>query len=99
MTAQIMDSVAFRGSEYALAGVNGDRLFEPQELGLTPIPASTGCYRGYHCGYSVIDDSLLLTRVAVFLYNDNGPRCSDYVPTKLWGITPHRTHPRGHEYV
>lgn len=65
MTAQVSDSFALHGETYAIAGVNGDSLYDPATHDLQPIMLSTACWRGFVCTYTVTDDQLLLTRLAI----------------------------------
>jgi hypothetical protein len=60
MTAQIEDVVVFRGRMYALIGVNGPGLFEPDKHGLQVHMTTTACRRGYVCEYAVDDERLFL---------------------------------------
>jgi hypothetical protein len=61
MTAQIEDVVVVDGRMYALVGVNGRGLFEPDKHGLQVHMTTTACRRGYVCEYAVEDDRLFLT--------------------------------------
>jgi hypothetical protein len=65
MTAQIADRIHYDGVMYAIAGVCGGPLFEPQQIGIIPIPTSTACWRGYHCDYTVEDQRLSLSRLVI----------------------------------
>lgn len=69
MTAQISDSVRYRAHVYALAGVNGNGLFDPSNCGMKPIGRCTACWRGFLCRYKVDckQKRLLLERLAVCL--------------------------------
>jgi hypothetical protein len=72
MTAQVMDTVAYGGCTYALCGVNGSGLFEPQLHGLEPVMLNTACWRGYHCGYAVAGGRLTLSRLNIGLEEHAG---------------------------
>lgn len=67
MTAQIADRVRYDGLDYSIAGVAGAGLFDPKQVGWTPVATSSACWRGFHCGYLVERDQLLLDRVTVGL--------------------------------
>lgn len=67
MTVQIADRIHYDGVTYALAGICGAPLFEPQQIGITPIPISTACQRGYHCDYIVEERQLSLSRIVIGL--------------------------------
>ena len=56
MTAQEPDSIEVAGVRYALTGIDGAGLFDPAGHGVVPRPISTGCWRGFVCGYAVGDD-------------------------------------------
>ena len=65
VTAQIPDFVILRGIAFALAGVSGEGLFDPQASGLAPSVINTACWRGYVCWYGVGDDRLILDRLVL----------------------------------
>jgi hypothetical protein len=90
MTAQISDSVRYRGRDFSIAGVNGEGLFDPASVGLKVVMMSTACYRGFYCTYAVVEDALLLDRLTVgFNGHDRelaergeGPRLFGKLPTR-----------------
>jgi hypothetical protein len=65
VTAQVPDFVLVDGVEYALAGVSGERLFDPSEHGIEPRAMSSACWRGYVCWYELAAEQLLLSRLVV----------------------------------
>lgn len=65
MTAQISDTIQYQGKDYELAGINGDGLFDPFEIGIKPVMLSTACYRGFYCRYKVQDAKLFLKDVTI----------------------------------
>lgn len=65
MTAQFPDEFLLEGQAYTLAGINGGPLFEPQTVGLNPLPTCTACWRGYVCIYSLDHDQFILTELQV----------------------------------
>lgn len=67
MTAQISDSVVYRGRTFTLAGINGTGLFEPSQHGFRPLSLSTDCRRGFYCTYEVVDASLRLKDAYIVL--------------------------------
>lgn len=67
MTAQIPDTVIYESRAFSIAGVNGNGLFTPAEIGLSVQMCSTACYRGHYCQYTVLDKSLYLTKLTVGL--------------------------------
>jgi hypothetical protein len=76
MTAQIEDVVVFRGRMYALIGVNGPGLFEPDKHGLQVHMTTTACRRGYVCEYAVEDERLYLIALRLGMIQP---------PTRLFG--------------
>lgn len=60
MTAQIADSVIFRGHRYAFTAVEGKGLFDPSARGISLAPVGTACWRRFVCHYQVARDRLLL---------------------------------------
>ena len=65
MTAQIPDRVNYRGRIYALVGVRGGGLFDPEELGLDLGGNNTGCWRGYIATYCMLDGNLRMQSLEV----------------------------------
>lgn len=65
MTAQVTDTVVHDGFEFAVAGVSGGPLFEPQAVGLKPVMMDTSCWRGFVCVYSTDNGRLHLTSLMV----------------------------------
>lgn len=63
MTAQINDSVVLEGTRYSLVGIEGDRLFEPAQVGLKTEMMSTACYRGFYCTYAIRASQLVLAEL------------------------------------
>jgi len=66
VTAQISDSVCYKGDWYALAGIRprrGGPPFDPSLYDLRVRPITTACWRGYVCSYEVNDDRLELVSV------------------------------------
>jgi hypothetical protein len=67
MTAQFPDTLRFDYQTFSIAGVNGEGLFHPASLGLTPFSTVTACWRGYVCHYLLADESLLLDGLDISL--------------------------------
>jgi hypothetical protein len=63
MTQQVSDIVMVDGVEYSVTGVGGTGLFDVAEHGIEPGMMSTGCWRGHHCRYAVLDARLVLVRL------------------------------------
>lgn len=79
MTAQISDSVRYRGKKYSIAGRNGGDLFDPADHGLKPVGRCTACWRGFVSAYAVDDGRLLLDTLSIYL-NEPAP--------PLFGVPP-----------
>lgn len=60
MTAQASDQITYKGDCYAIAGVKGEGLFDPEEFGIKPQGVCTACYRGFLCVYKVDEHQLVL---------------------------------------
>jgi len=73
MTKQIPDKVLFKNQEYILAGLKGNGLLTPIDFGITATMMTTGCYRGYFCQYTCLDDKLFLTELTVRPHNHKIP--------------------------
>lgn len=53
MTAQITDTVKYRGPECEILAVENEFPFDLREHGFNPAMMHTACYRGYFCLYVV----------------------------------------------
>lgn len=65
MTAQINDTVCYQGHDYTLVGYDGTGLFDPLRHGLVPTGASSACWRGFLCAYTVDKEHLFLSTLGV----------------------------------
>jgi hypothetical protein len=79
MTAQISDTVIFQRQNFAIAGINGSGLFDPNMHGIIPVTISTACWRGYYCSYEIADEKLYLRCLHIGLNTgevkqDTGPK-------------------------
>lgn len=98
MTAQLSDSFILRGETYAIAGVNGDGLFDPTTHDLQPTMLSTACWRGFLCTYTVAQDGLMLTRLAIGITEPGtGGRLTGDGPERF-GVRPRYDQWEGHVY-
>ncbi|MHA2142871.1 MAG: hypothetical protein ACXADC_12695 [Candidatus Thorarchaeota archaeon] len=79
MTAQIPDEFRYMGALFSLAGIKGSALYTPQDFGITPLMASTACYRGYVMRYDCVNGQLVLESMSV--------RTEDALPVN--NIEPH----------
>jgi hypothetical protein len=58
VTAQIPDTLIFKGREFSLTAVDGSGLFDPADHGIEPEALHTACYHGFVVTYAVRDDRL-----------------------------------------
>lgn len=79
MTAQFNDVVSHAGSDWTLAGANGEGLFDPKELGFNARAAGSACWRGFVCRYAVRAEKLWLEELNIAL---------DGAPPALLGRQP-----------
>lgn len=70
----------YRGSEYSLAGINGDCLFEPRDHGIRNFGEHSACERGYVAKYAVKGDRLFLEELDINLGTEK-PRLHGAVPS------------------
>src|SRR5581483_8298683 len=80
MTAQFSDTVEYRAKRYAIAGKNGEGLFDPAAHGLKVVGKCSACWRGFLCTYSVESQQLLLDELAVCI-DENPPTLLEIRPT------------------
>ena len=74
MTAQFHDTILMNEKEFSIVGVNGDGLFTPQSIGITPVGIMSDCWRGYLCQYKVNDNALILDelKLSFGIYEGSG---------------------------
>jgi len=92
MTAQVNDTVKHDGIVYAIAGINGEGLFDPSSLGIEPAGLCSACWRGFVCHYEVRDQELKLGELELSLDGrSQAPTVFGVAPGErgLWGI-PYR---------
>lgn len=66
MTAQVPESVRIGGTTYDLCGVRGEGLFDPESHGIETAPPHSACWRGFVCGYAIIDGHLVLDELELW---------------------------------
>lgn len=88
MTAQISDSVLYRGEHRAIAGVHGKGPFDPEDHGIRTVPISTACWRGFHCAYEVADGALCLIKLNFALPKEEDARARRGEGPLLFGRVP-----------
>lgn len=64
MTAQYSNFCTYNNEKYELIGLD-DKLFKPEEHGLTPCEWSAACYDGYFTVYEIKDSRLYLTDLVI----------------------------------
>ena len=87
MTAQIQDSFHYLGEEHALTAFSDGEPFSPTNAGYRPVMASTACWRGYVCGYEVMDGLLRLRELWVNHQPGEAPVSRRQQPPDLNGVT------------
>lgn len=76
MTGQLLDTVAVDGTDFNLCAPWGlGRLFDIASIGLEPLARSTGCWRGFHCGFRVHGDQLHLHSLHCYVNEAEVTRC------------------------
>lgn len=60
MTAQISDFFRLEDDEFELTAFQGQGIFSPSALGLSPVEATTACWRGFVCQFGIIQNSLVV---------------------------------------
>ncbi len=66
MAAQIPETVILDGCPHDLCAVKGDcRLFDPRDHGVTPIPLTSDCRRGFMSTYLLVDGMLYLDEIEI----------------------------------
>jgi hypothetical protein len=64
MTAQIQDTISIEHQLYWLArSSHREGLFNPTDYGISPVPSSSACNRGFYCSYIISDRQLLVMDV------------------------------------
>jgi hypothetical protein len=64
VTAQIPDTVIFRGEGYALIKVKGGDLFSPRQYGMSLKMVNSACWRGFYAAYEFTELGELRLRKA-----------------------------------
>jgi len=73
MTAQIEDFVRYRENKYSLVSFSRPLGFNPKMFDLVPMGISTGCWKGYWCGYEVTSKGLVLQNLFIHTKDDVYP--------------------------
>ena len=88
MTAQISDIFRFKNKQFDMAGISEGRIFEPEDIQLTPRASCTACWRGYQAHYAVTGDRLILDELHINLHLEDekgqrilGPPINGRMPT------------------
>ena len=80
MTAQIEDTILFKGEEYRLIGYDGGEFVSPELFGMEAVMISTGCYEGFYATYELTDEMLYLREFTL------REKTGNYLP--IGGIEP-----------
>ncbi len=64
-TAQISDTIIFKGNAYDLIAARGGALATPGQFGMTAWMIHTACYRGYYATYELTDERLILRELTL----------------------------------
>ena len=72
MTAQFHDTFLLNDKDFSVVGVNGNELFNPQSIGIIPLPFMSACWRGFVCHYKINNIKLILDRLQISLGNYEG---------------------------
>lgn len=65
MTAQISDTLFYKGEQYSIIGLRGDSLVTPEQFGMAPEMMHTACYRGYYSTYELTEKGLFLREITL----------------------------------
>ncbi len=88
MTAQINDTVFYRKIEFESFG-GSQEFFDPASLPFVPDgQRSTGCYRGYVAGASIIENRLFLTSLEIYVPAEVASRSVNGYGPELFGVLP-----------
>lgn len=71
MTAQISDRIVFEANTLWIAAICGGALFDPESIGIKPVPTNTACWRGFHCVYSVEESRLWLSKFTIGIHQSD----------------------------
>lgn len=72
MTAQISDTIKYKGSVFDLVAIKGGNWFEPQQYSLKPVYRMTSCYRGFCASYRIENNRLFLDTLDINLCSRDG---------------------------
>jgi hypothetical protein len=88
MTAQIPDRVRYGRKLYDLVGINGEGLFEPKALGMSPVPPHSACWRGFVCTYAVVYEMLWIDFLDINLRESDGDGSNGFAAPVLNDVEP-----------
>jgi len=83
MTAQSSDFIEYKGDKYSIAGISGNRLFDPTQYGMEPVSWCTACWSGYSPKYRIENDVLCLVGLKVCLSEPVDLRPDKRVPAPV----------------
>jgi hypothetical protein len=68
MTAQISDTVFYKGEAYGLVGIHANGMFDPDAYNLKAVDSCcSACWRGVHCEYAIRNNEIRLATVRTLL--------------------------------
>ncbi len=83
MTYQIRNALVYEDEKWRIEERFGDKLFIPEDFGLHVTgAASTACWNGYHCIYSVLNGVLFLTKLEINVDKRNAPLLNSQEPVR-----------------
>ncbi len=65
LTGQMADTLKYLKEKYNITGVNGEGLFHPEDVELTPYSSCTACWNGYLVYYEIVNDELRLAELLI----------------------------------
>lgn len=88
MTAQAHDELYYNGQQYSIVGINGSKLFNPNDHNINPVMISTACWRGYVCTYEVVEKTFYLKQLNIGLGEQDQKIAERGEGPKLFGKIP-----------
>jgi hypothetical protein len=91
MTAQIPDTFLYKGEQYSLVALDGEKLITPQDYGMNPRMLHTACYRGFYSNYEINNDGLFLKEMTIGEVDGGWKPIQGIMPTPdkyIQGIMP-----------
>ena len=80
MTAQIPERLIYGETQFDIIGVHGENMFNPSDFGIHTRMMHTGCYRGFHSVFKVVEREFRLDHLTASCDMDNPISLNDVVP-------------------